>query len=93
MMHEVLSKPGYEKLPRQEQDFYELRTDYSDDFWRPGFVVKQTCIRWSQSDQRFVWEESDWERSPTVKWAQERYEARLHMLRAKGFTESDVEPF
>ena len=93
MTHEVLSKPGYEKLRRPEQEFYELRIDDSDDIWRPGFVVKQIRIRWSECDQRFVWEEPDWEQLPTIKQAHEIYEIRLQALRAKGFTESDMKPF
>ena len=93
MMHEILSKPSYERLPRQEQEFYELRIDDSDDIWRPGFILKQTRVSWCKSDQRFMWEEPDWERLPTIQQAQERYCIRLQALRAKGFTESDMGPF
>jgi hypothetical protein len=92
-MHEVLSKPDFEKLPRSEQEFYELRIDDSDDSWRPAFVVKQTRIGWSESDERFLWEESELEYVPTIKHAQERYKSCHQALGAKGFTESDMAPF
>jgi hypothetical protein len=93
MMHKVLSKPGYEKFPPSEQEFYELRIDDSDDALCPGFVVKQTRVGWSESDKRFLWEEPDCERWPALKQAHARYDIRLQALRAKGFTESDMEPF
>jgi len=91
VLQEVLSKPGAEALPLAEQEFYELCIEESDDIWRPGFIVKQTHSQWSEIDQQEMWEEPEWERWPTLKKAKEKYEERLQALRAKGFTQSDME--
>jgi hypothetical protein len=93
MMQEVLSKPGYEKLPLSEQEFFELRIEDSEDGSPQGFVVKQTHALWSEIDQRFLWRDPEWEHLPTIEQAQERYQARLQALRAKGFTQSDMDLF
>jgi hypothetical protein len=90
-MQEVLSKPGYENLPLLEQELYELRPDDSSDSWRPGFIVTEVYERWSEKDRQFMSVESESERWPTLEKAKERYEARREALRAKGFTQSDME--
>lgn len=92
-MQEILSKPGYEQLPRSEQEFYELRIDDSDDIQRPGFIVKQTRASRNERDTEFIWADYEWERLPTLREARERYEARREALRAKGFTHSDIDLF
>lgn len=92
-MQEILSKPGYEKLQRSEQEFYELRVDDSDDTRRPGFIVKQARASRNERDTEFIWGDYEWERLPTLKEARERYEARREALRAKGFTCSDIDLF
>jgi hypothetical protein len=93
MMHKVLSKPGYEKFSLSEQEFYELRIDDADDALFPGLVVKQTRIGCNENDKRFLCEEPDCERWPGLTQAQARDDIRLQALRAKGFTESDMETF
>ena len=40
-MQEVLAKPGYEKLPLAEQEFYEISLDESNETEPLGFVVRQ----------------------------------------------------
>jgi hypothetical protein len=90
-MQEVLSKPGYEKLPLSERELYELRLDDSSDSWRPGFIVSEVYERWSEIDRQFMLVASESERWPTLEKAKERYEARREALRAKGFTQSDME--
>jgi hypothetical protein len=91
LMQEILSRPGYEKIARSEREFYELCVEESGDRGRPGFVVKQARAIWNESDKLFSWERPEWERLPTLKEAKERYEARREALRAKGFTDSDME--
>lgn len=91
VLQEVLSKPGYEELPRFEWAFYELCIEESDDIWRPGFILKQTRARWSQIDRQVMWEEPEWERWPTLKKAKDKYEERLQALQARGFTQSDMD--
>jgi hypothetical protein len=91
VMQEILSMPGAENLPLSEQVLYELSIEESEDIWRPGFVVSQTLYRWSKIDHDFMCEEPEWERWPTLKKAQEKYDDRLKMLRAKGFTYSDMD--
>lgn len=91
VMQEVLSKPGYEELPRSEWEFYELCIEEADDIWRPGFIVKQTHAQWIEIDRQVMWEEPDWERWPTLKKAKDKYEERLQVLRSKGFTQSDMD--
>jgi len=92
-MQEVLSKPGYEKLPRAEQEFYELRIEDSGDMRRPGFLVKQPRALWNERDNEFTWEIPEMERWLTLQEARTCYEARRETLRAKGFTESDMDLF
>ena len=91
VLQEVLSKPGYEKLPLSEQESYELCIEESDDVYRPGFIVKQTRIQWSEIDSQFMWENPEWERWPTPKKAKDRYEEWRKALAAKGFTVSDMD--
>lgn len=88
---EVLSKPGAETLPLAEQEFYELCVEESDDVFRPGFIVKQTHAQWSAIDGQVVWEDSEWERWPTLKKAEEKCEEWRKALAEKGFTQSDMD--
>jgi hypothetical protein len=91
IMQEVLTKPGYEELPLSEQEFYELCIEESDDIWRPGFIVKQTHGQWIEIDRQVMWEEPERELWPILKKAKEKYEEWCQSLRAKGFTQSDME--
>lgn len=88
---EVISKPGCERLPLAEQEYYELCIEESVDVWRPGFVVKQTRALWSEIYQQTIWEEPEWECWPTLKKAKERCEEWRKVLAARGFTKSDLE--
>lgn len=92
-MQEILSRTGDAKAPLRDQEFYELRLEDSDDIWRPGFIVKQTRAQWSEIDQQIMWEEPEWERWPTLKKANEKYEARRQALIAKGFIHSNMDLF
>ena len=91
VLQEVLSKPGAETLPLAEQEFYELCIEESDDVFRPGFVVKQTCAEWSEIDRQVMWESPEWERWPTLKKAKEKCGEWRKALAAKGFTQSDLD--
>jgi hypothetical protein len=91
-MQEVLSKPGYESLALSEQELYELRLDDFSESWRPGFVVTESYMRWSEIDRQFMSIESETERLPTLEEAKGRYEARREALTKKGFTQSDLDP-
>lgn len=91
VLQEVLSKPGTEALPLSEQEFYELCIEETDDVWRPGFIVKQTRGQWSEIDGQVMWEDSEWERWPMLKKAQEKCDERRKALAAKGFTQSDMD--
>ena len=71
VLQEVLLKPGAETLPLAEQEFYELCFEESDDAFRPGFIVKQSRAQWSEIDGQVMWEESEWERWPTLRKAKE----------------------
>jgi hypothetical protein len=88
---EVLSKPGFEALPLPEQEFYELRIEESNDIWRPGFVVKQFHVQWSEIDGQVMWEGVGVERWPMLETAKERCEEWRKSLAAKGFTQSDLD--
>ncbi len=90
VMQEVLSKPGYENLPRSEWEFYELCIEEADDVWRPGFIVKQTHAQWIEIDRQVMWEEPEWVRWPTLKSAQRQYENWRNALQARGFARSDM---
>ena len=88
---EVLSKPGADKAPLAEQEFYELCIEESDDVFRPGFVVKKTHAEWSEIDGQVMWEGSESERWQTLKKAKERCEEWRKALAAKGFSQSDMD--
>jgi hypothetical protein len=91
VIQEVLSKPGTDKAPLAEQEFYELCIEESDDAFRPGFVVKQTRAEWSEIDGQVMWEGPEWERWPTLNKAKEKCEEWRKALAAKGFTQSDMD--
>jgi len=91
VFQEVFSKPGADKAPLAEQEFYELCIEESDDVFRPGFVVKQTRAEWSKIDGQVMWEGSEWERWPTLNKAKERCEEWRKALTAKGFRQSDMD--
>lgn len=90
-MEEVLSKPDDSKKPHHEQVFFALRMVESSDIWRPGHLVEQTRIEWSQLDLNFMCEETETERCKTLAEARKRYEARRAVLLAQGFTRSDMD--
>lgn len=91
-MREILSKPAYESLALSEQELYELRLDDFSESWRPGYIVTESYMRWSEIDRQFMSVESETERLPTIEQAKERYEARREALAKKGFTQSDIDP-
>ena len=91
VFQEVLSKPGTDKAPLAQQEFYELCIEESDDVFRPGFVVKQTRAKGSEIDGQVMWEGSEWERWPTLNKAKERCEEWRTALAAKGFSQSDMD--
>ena len=86
----MVSQPGYRNLPRSQWEFYELCIEETGDIGRPGFIVKQTRCQWSEIDGQVMWEEPECDRWLTLRMAEEGYEGRLHALRARGFTESDM---
>jgi len=91
VMQEVLSKPGYEELPRSEWEFHELCIEESEDVYRPGFIVKQAHARWIEIDRQIMWEDPETEQWPTLKAAKEKYEERREVLAGKGFVHSDMD--
>ncbi len=91
VMQEVLSKPGYEDLPRSEWEFFELCIEELNDVWRHGFIAKQTHAQWIEIDRQVMWEEPEWERWPTLNKAKERCEEWKKALAAKGFVHPDME--
>ena len=91
-MQEVLSKTVDPKAPLEDQEFYELRIDDSDDVWRPGFVVIQTHAQWSEIDLQVMWDEPETERCFTYEHAKKQYETRRLALTEMGFIYSDMDP-
>jgi hypothetical protein len=91
VVQEILSRPGDEKKPVTEQEFAELRIDDWTDSWKPGFAVTEWRIRWSETDQQFMWEDEQQEQWPALQTAQNRYQARLRSLKEQGFTHSDMD--
>ena len=90
-MQEVLAKPGYEKLPLSEQEFYELCLDESEDTWGRSFVVRQAHVEWSEIDRQFMFDDFQSERFADLQRAKRRYEAWRQALVDKGFSPSDME--
>jgi hypothetical protein len=90
-MQEILARPGYEKLPLSEQEFYGLYIDDSEDEEHPGFFVRQLHILWSEIDRHHIFDEMHSEHSANIELAQARYEARRRALIAEGFSHSDME--
>jgi hypothetical protein len=93
MMQEVLAKPGYEALPLAQQEFYELCIEETYDTRGRWFLVKRTHASWSEVDRRFMWDAPETERWLTLEKAQEQHGLWLEALRAKGFTQSDMDFF
>jgi hypothetical protein len=91
VLQEVISRPQTENLPLEQQEFFELSIEESEDIWRPGFISKQTLIQWSEIDRDFMCENPVWERWPTLNKAKEICEEWRKALAAKGFTESDMD--
>lgn len=90
-MQEVFAKPGFENLPIEAQEFYELRLDYVDDLGRPGFYVRQACARWSKIDRKMMWDIPPRKSFPTIAEAESRYESQRQVLVEMGFSQSDME--
>jgi len=91
VMQEVLSKPGYEKFPHSEWEFFELSIEEIDASGRLRFAVKQTPARWIEIGRDVMWEDPEIEPFPTLESARERYEERREALAAKGFVHSDMD--
>ena len=91
MSQEILSRPEDAGKPIKDQEFVELRLDDWRDSYRPGFVITEWRIRWSEIDQQFMWEDEEQEVWSALKTAQNRYEARRVLLIELGFTHSDMD--
>ena len=91
VMQEVLSRPGESDKPINEQEYWTLELIDWTESGPPGFVVQQSCGRWSEIDRQFMFEEIDTERWPPLIEAEERYEALRLALVKKGFVQSDME--
>ena len=90
-MQEVFSKPDDSKKPLHEQEFWEVSLFDSPELWRPGFIVEQSRMAWSELDRTFICDEVETERWPTLEKAKERYELRRLALVKKGFSQSDMD--
>jgi hypothetical protein len=91
ILQEILSRPGDERKPINEQEFVELRVDDWTDSWKSGFAVTEWRIRWSEADQQFMWEDEQEEHWSALQTAMNQYEARLRSLKQQGFTHSDMD--
>jgi hypothetical protein len=91
VLQEILSRPGDEKKPLEEQEFVELRIDDWTDSWEPGFVVTEWRIRRTEADQQFMWEDEQQGQWPLLLTAENRYKAWLRSLKVQGFTHSDMD--
>lgn len=76
----ILARPGNEMKPIKEQEFAELRIDDWTESYRPGFAVREWSIRWSKTDQGFMWEDEKQELWSTLQTARNRFQARLQAL-------------
>ena len=91
IMQEVLSKPDESDKPLREQEYWTLELLDWTDSYRPGFIVQQSCARWSEIDRQFMFDEIEMERWPLLIDAEEGYKARTLALVKKGFVHSDME--
>jgi hypothetical protein len=91
VIQEVLSRLGESDKPINEQEYRTLELLDWTDSWQPGFVVQQSCGRWSEIDRQFMFEHMEMERCPLLIDAEERYESRRLALVEKGFIHSDME--
>ncbi len=90
-MQEVFSKPDDSKKLLHEQEFWEISLFDSPESWRPGFIVEQSRMAWSELDRTFICDEVETERWPTLEKVKERYESRRLALVKKGFIQSDMD--
>jgi hypothetical protein len=91
VMQEVLSRPGESDKPLSEQEYWILELLDFTDSYQPGFVVQQSCGRWSEIDRQFMFEGIETEQQPLLIDAEERYEVRRLALVQKGFVHSDMD--
>ncbi len=91
IMQEVLSRPGEADKPVNEQEYWTLELLESTESDQPGFVVQQSCGRWSEIDRQFMFSQIETERWPLLIYAEARYEARRLALAKRGFIHSDMD--
>jgi hypothetical protein len=91
VMHEVLSRPGEDDKPIDEQECWVLELLECGDSYQPSFVVQQSCGTWSEIDRRFMFDQVETERWPLLKEAEDHYETRRRLLVEKGFVHSDMD--
>jgi len=91
VMQEVLSRPGESDQPIDEQEYWVLELLDRTESYQPGFVVQQSCGRWSEVDRQFMFEQIETEQWPLLLDTEGRYEARRRILVEKGFVQSDME--
>lgn len=91
VLQEVLSRLGECDKALNEQEYWTLEVLDFTESWRPGFVVQQSCGRWSEIDRQFMFEELETEQWPLLIDAEERYEARRTALMKNGFVHSDMD--
>ena len=90
VIQEVLSRPGEAKKPVIEQEYWTLELLDFTKSWQLGFIVQQSCARWSEIDLQFMFDQVETERWPLLIEAEERYEARKRELVKMGFVHSDM---
>lgn len=90
-MQEILARPGNDKLPLPEQEFYELRLDESADAEEPGFIVSQWHYLWSDIDKQFMFDDWQSDDSAGIEQAKRLYEVRRRALIGRGFNQSDMD--
>jgi hypothetical protein len=91
VMEEVLSRPGESDKPLDEQEYWTLELLDWTQSDQPGFVVQQSCGKWSGVDRQFMFGKIETERWPLLVDAEERYEARRQVLVEQGFIHSDMD--
>jgi hypothetical protein len=91
VMQEALSRPRESDKSLDEQEYWVLKIFDRTESYLTGFVVQQSCGRWSEVDRQFMFEQIETERWPLLLDAETRYEARRLVLAKRGFVHSDMD--
>ncbi len=91
-MQELLSKTPNPDTVLENQEYYELRLEESNNS-QLGYIVKQSHCQWSQIDGQMMWDDYEEERCSSLRVAEKAYEARRLALVQKGFLYSDTDFF